>query len=48
VEVAPGGAPAGATVVLVGGDRVRAGAVREGLLDELQDYQVSAFPCPVI
>jgi hypothetical protein len=42
VEVAPGGEAADATVVLVGGDRVCAGAVREGLLAEVQDYQVSA------
>ena len=40
VEVAPGVDPADATVVLVGGDRVRAGAVREGLLDETQDNEV--------
>jgi hypothetical protein len=48
VEVVPGGDPADATVVLVGGDRVRAGAVREGLLDEVQDYQVSSFLSPVV
>jgi hypothetical protein len=41
VEVAPNGDPADATVVLVGGDRVRAGAVKEGLLAEAQEYQVS-------
>lgn len=41
VEVASHGDPADATVVLVGGDRVRAGAVREGLLAEMPDYQVS-------
>ena len=40
VEVAPGIDPANATVVLVGGDRVRAGAVREGLLAEVQDHEV--------
>jgi hypothetical protein len=44
VEVVPNGDPADATVVLVGPgldkDRVRAGAVREGLLSEVQDYQV--------
>jgi hypothetical protein len=40
VEVAPIGDPADATVVLVGGGRVRAGAVREGLLAEVQDHEV--------
>jgi hypothetical protein len=40
VEVAPGVDPADATVVLVGGDRVLAGSVREGLLAEIQDNQV--------
>jgi hypothetical protein len=40
VEVAPGIDPANATVVLVGGDRVRAGAVREGLLADVQDHEV--------
>ncbi len=42
VEVAPGGDPAEATVVLVGGDRVRAGAVREGQLEEVPDHEVRA------
>jgi butyrate kinase len=40
VEVAPGVDPADATVVLVGGDRVRAGAVKQGLLAEVQDHEV--------
>ena len=43
VEVVPNGDPADATVVLVGGDRVRAGAVREGLLAEVQDHEVRAW-----
>jgi hypothetical protein len=41
VEVAPSGDPADATVLLVGGDRVRAGAVYQGLLQDVQDYQVN-------
>jgi hypothetical protein len=41
VEVAPGVDPADATVVLVGGDRVGAGAVYQGLLQNVQDYQVN-------
>ena len=45
VEVAPGVDPADATVVLVGGDRVRAGAVREGLLAEMPDHEVSLGVC---
>jgi hypothetical protein len=40
VEVAPGGDPADATVVLVGGDRVRAGAVRQGSLTDSQEHEV--------
>jgi hypothetical protein len=40
VEVCPGVDPADATVVLVGGERVRAGAVKQGQLAEAQDYQV--------
>ncbi len=40
VQVAPGDDPADATVVLVGGDRVRAGAVHQGILVDVQEYQV--------
>jgi hypothetical protein len=40
VEVSPGVDPADATVVLVGGDRVRAGAVHEGQLADVPDHQV--------
>jgi hypothetical protein len=40
VEVCPGVDPADATVVLVGGERVRAGAVKQGQLAEAQDHQV--------
>jgi hypothetical protein len=40
VEVCPGDDPADATVVLVGGERVRAGAVKQGQLAEAQDHQV--------
>jgi hypothetical protein len=40
VEVCPGIDPADATVVLVGGERVRAGAVGAALLPEVKDYQV--------
>jgi hypothetical protein len=40
VELAPSGDPADATVVLVGGGRVHAGAVREGLLTDIEDHQV--------
>jgi hypothetical protein len=40
VEVCPGVDPVDATVVLVGGERVRAGAVKQGQLAEAQDYQV--------
>jgi hypothetical protein len=44
VEVCPGDDPADATVVLVGGERVRAGAVKQGQLAEAQDYQVGVIP----
>jgi hypothetical protein len=44
VEVAPIGDPADATVVLVGGDRVRAGAVQAGWLTETPEYEVSWGP----
>jgi len=40
VDVAPHVDPADAVLVLVGGSRVRAGAVMRGRLWELQDYQV--------
>jgi hypothetical protein len=40
VEVALGGDPADATVVLVGGDRVRAGAVHEAQLADVPDREV--------
>jgi hypothetical protein len=40
VEVAPGGDPADATVVLEGGDKVRAGAVYEAQLAEIQNHEV--------
>lgn len=42
VEAAPGVDPADATLVLVGGQRVRAGAVKQGQLAETPDYQVSS------
>jgi hypothetical protein len=40
VELCPGVDPAHATVTLVGGERVRAGAVKQGQLAEAQDHQV--------
>jgi hypothetical protein len=48
VEVCPGVDPADTTVVLVGGERVRAGAVKQGQLAEAQDYQVGMADCEIM
>lgn len=45
VEVAPGVDPADATVVLVGGDRVRAGAVGCPALGDVPEHEVGLCGC---
>jgi hypothetical protein len=45
VEVAPNGNPTDATVVLVGGDRVRAGASHDAQLADVPDHEVRVCCC---